>query len=170
MKLYYHTFNTPIGELTLFSEGDKLIFIATEDDLEQPFQRLEHFFVDNPAEQVNEDPVMLEAEKQILDYFEGNRTEFNLPLKFLYGTPLQQEVWGHLQEVQFGERVTYTDLASKTTSPNAIRAVATAVGLNPFTIIVPCHRVVRKNGHIGNYRGGTEMKELLLNLENGNLT
>lgn len=168
MKYYYHKFNTPMGEFTLFSEEEELIFIATQDDLEQPFQRLELMFVDNLAVRADDRPIMIEAQEQILAYFEGELEEFSLPLKFLYGTPLQHEVWKQLQEVKYGQRVTYSELASKTTSPEAIRAVATAVGLNPFAIVVPCHRVVRKNGSIGNYRGGSDMKEQLLTLETRN--
>jgi methylated-DNA-[protein]-cysteine S-methyltransferase len=103
--------------------------------------------------------------KELIDYLEGRRKQFILPTD-LHGTPFQQSVWKVLQKIPYGQTVSYTDIAELIQKPNAVRAVGTAIGANPVLITVPCHRVVAKSGKIAGYRGGLEMKEQLLELEN----
>ena len=101
---------------------------------------------------------------ELIDYLEGRRKEFTLPMD-LHGTAFQQSVWKVLQEIPYGQTVSYTDIAERIQKPNAVRAVGTAIGANPVLITVPCHRVIAKSGKLTGYRGGLEMKEQLLGLE-----
>lgn len=101
---------------------------------------------------------------ELIDYIEGKRKEFSLPLD-LHGTVFQQTVWKALQEIPYGQTVSYTNIAESIQKPQAVRAVGTAIGANPVLIIVPCHRVIGKNGKLTGFRGGLDMKEQLLALE-----
>ena len=111
------------------------------------------------------DPEALEAAAaQLREYFAGERTAFDLDLD-LAGTPLQRAVWERLQAIPYGETVTYTELAHAVGRPNAVRAVAAAVGRTPVPVVVPCHRVVGADGSLTGYAGGLERKRALLDLE-----
>jgi methylated-DNA-[protein]-cysteine S-methyltransferase len=102
--------------------------------------------------------------QELADYFEGSRTLFSLPVD-VKGTPFQEEIWRALQQIPYGETVSYSEIAARIQRPTAVRAVGTAIGANPVLITVPCHRVVGKNGAITGYRGGLELKSFLLELE-----
>jgi methylated-DNA-[protein]-cysteine S-methyltransferase len=97
-------------------------------------------------------------------YFNGEPVAFSFPFDFI-GTPFQQTVWQALTEVPYGTTVSYSELAARVHRPTAVRAVANAVGRNPMMIIVPCHRVLGKNGRLTGYRGGLAVKRQLLQLE-----
>jgi methylated-DNA-[protein]-cysteine S-methyltransferase len=112
-------------------------------------------------------PVLLEAENQILEYFAGKREIFEIPLKFI-GTYFQKKVWQELMKIPFGETICYQELARRIGDIKMARAVGNANGKNPISIVVPCHRVIAKNGTIGGFTGGIEKKIFLLNLENHN--
>lgn len=101
---------------------------------------------------------------ELIDYLQGRRKEFTLPID-LHGTVFQQAVWQVLQEIPYGQTVSYTNIAEQIQKPNAVRAVGTAIGANPVLITVPCHRVIAKSGKLTGYRGGLEMKEQLLKIE-----
>ena len=101
---------------------------------------------------------------QILQYFNGERSQFTLPLD-LKGTVFQISVWQQLLNIPFGETVAYSYIAEKINNPKAVRAVGRAIGQNPLTIVIPCHRVIGKNGTLTGFRGGLEMKKVLLSLE-----
>ena len=102
---------------------------------------------------------------ELIDYLEGRRKEFSLPMD-LHGTPFQLSVWNALQEIPYGQTVSYSDIAERIQKPSSVRAVGTAIGANPVLMTVPCHRVIAKNGKLGGFRAGLEMKEQLLRLEN----
>ncbi|MGG4267225.1 methylated-DNA--[protein]-cysteine S-methyltransferase [Peribacillus simplex] len=102
--------------------------------------------------------------KELLEYFEGTRQTFSLPAD-VKGTPFQQEIWAALNQIPYGKTCSYSGIAKIIQRPSAVRAVGTAIGANPVLITVPCHRVIGKNGAITGYRGGTEMKQYLLELE-----
>ena len=102
--------------------------------------------------------------RELIDYMEGKRKEFTMPLD-LHGTPFQQSVWKALQEIPFGQTVSYSDIAERIQNPKSVRAVGAAIGANPLLITVPCHRVIGKNGNLTGFRGGLEMKKQLLALE-----
>lgn len=104
------------------------------------------------------------AEAQIEEYFSRKRRKFTLPL-LAAGTPFQERVWGELAKIPYGETISYAELAKRVGSPKAVRAVGTANGRNPFSIAVPCHRVIASSGKLGGYAGGLAAKEKLLLLE-----
>lgn len=111
------------------------------------------------------DPVLTAAERQLAEYFAGERTDFDLPLA-PEGTPFQLEVWGELQGISYGETVTYGELAARLgRGPAASRAVGTANGANPIPIVIPCHRVVGADGNLVGYAGGLDRKVALLAVE-----
>lgn len=102
--------------------------------------------------------------RQLDEYFAGARTAFTIPLA-LKGTPFQLRVWEKLQAISYGETKSYKQIATELNDPNACRAVGTANGKNPISIIIPCHRVVNTGGTLGGYAGGLETKANLLALE-----
>ncbi|MBM3167661.1 MAG: methylated-DNA--[protein]-cysteine S-methyltransferase [Bacteroidetes bacterium] len=110
------------------------------------------------------DPLLLEAKKQLEEYFLGQRKVFNLPIG-LWGTDFQRKVWLAVGKIPFGQTITYAKLAEQLGNPAAIRAVGTAIGANPLLIILPCHRIIGSNGSLTGYAGGLEKKKALLQLE-----
>ncbi|PYT19069.1 MAG: cysteine methyltransferase [Acidobacteria bacterium] len=109
-----------------------------------------------------------EAVRQLREYFAGVRTEFDLPLA-PEGTEFQRTVWRHLQDIPYGERISYGELAKRVGNPKASRAVGAANGSNPIPIVIPCHRVVGSNGKLTGFGGGLPTKEALLALESKQL-
>ena len=101
---------------------------------------------------------------QLSEYFAGNRRVFNNPLR-LQGTPFQMAVWKAISEIPWGETNTYGELAIRIRRATAVRAVGAAVGRNPLSVIVPCHRVIGSDGSLTGYAGGLERKRALLALE-----
>lgn len=101
---------------------------------------------------------------ELYEYFEGTRQTFSLPID-VNGTPFQQAIWEAMTVIPYGKTYSYSDIARIIQRPTAVRAVGAAIGANPVLITVPCHRVIGKNGAITGYRGGTEMKQFLLQLE-----
>lgn len=110
-------------------------------------------------------PTLQKAAQQLHEYFGGQRTVFDVPLSPAWGTPFQRAVWQALQTVGFGHTVTYGDIAQKMGNLKAVRAVGAAIGRNPWSVIVPCHRVVGANGALTGYAGGLDRKKALLHLE-----
>ncbi len=107
-------------------------------------------------------PTLLAAAKQLHDYFSGQRKSFDLPLQPAWGTPFQRAVWQALQRIPYGHTSTYGDIARDIDNPKAVRAVGAAIGQNPHSIIVPCHRVVGANGSLTGFAGGLDRKKHLL--------
>lgn len=116
----------------------------------------------NPSDSRHQ--VLIRARQELLEYFDGKRTKFDLPLD-LQGTLFQKKVWEELLKIPFGSTISYSELATRIDNRNAVRAVGTANGKNPIWIIVPCHRVIGADGGLGGYAGGLEMKKQLLSLE-----
>lgn len=126
-----------------------------------------HFMdkIDSAGEKgVINSPVINETIKQLTEYFEGKREDFNLPLA-PEGTPFQKKVWKALQEIPYGETRSYQDIAVAVGNPKGCRAVGMANNRNPIPIIIPCHRVIGKNGKMVGYGGGLDKKMKLLKLE-----
>lgn len=109
-------------------------------------------------------PLLRSLTLQLEEFFAGKRERFTLPLD-LVGTPFQCAVWQALQELPFGARSTYRAIATQVGKPAAVRAVGTAIGRNPVSIVVPCHRVVGSDGSLHGYAGGLTRKQSLLELE-----
>lgn len=121
------------------------------------------------GDQDDRHPVLVETARQLAAYFAGELTEFDLPLAPV-GTGWQQQVWGALREVRFGETATYGDIALRLGKTNAAaRAVGLANGSNPIPIVIPCHRIIGADGSLTGYAGGIERKQLLLDIESDSL-
>ncbi len=116
------------------------------------------------AESVDWLPHLDKLSQELVEYFDGKRTEFGVPLD-LRGTPFQLRVWNALLEIPYGETRSYLEIAKVVRAPQAVRAVGTANGSNPIPILVPCHRVIQSGGGLGGYGGGLELKRRLLALE-----
>jgi methylated-DNA-[protein]-cysteine S-methyltransferase len=110
-------------------------------------------------------PMLCRAVAQLEEYFGGSRTRFDLPLDLQCGTAFQQSVWQALLSIPWGGTTSYGTLARCIGQPAAVRAVGAAVGRNPLSIVVPCHRVVGADGSLTGYAGGLERKSVLLQLE-----
>jgi methylated-DNA-[protein]-cysteine S-methyltransferase len=144
--------DTPIGRLVLGSDGDRLTGVWLPNDARAP-RRSGH---DAPA-------VLKDTAVQLQEYFAQERREFDLPLE-LDGTAFQRDVWAELTFIPYGETISYGELARRVGRPKGPRAVGQANGRNPIPIIVPCHRVLARDG-IGGYGGGLPVKRALLALE-----
>ena len=110
-------------------------------------------------------PVLRQAVAQLVEYFAGQRTAFDLPLDLQGGTPFQQSVWDALLRIPRGGTTSYAELARRLGKTQAARAIGAAVGRNPVSIVVPCHRVLGTDGTLTGYAGGLERKTALLQLE-----
>ncbi|NLW07014.1 MAG: methylated-DNA--[protein]-cysteine S-methyltransferase [Clostridia bacterium] len=102
--------------------------------------------------------------KQLDEYFAGSRQHFNLTLAY-HGTPFQQAVWKALQEIPYGSTCSYSDIARRIGKAAACRAVGQAIHRNPIALIIPCHRVIAKNGQLVGFSGGLRIKQWLLDFE-----
>lgn len=139
---------TPIGVVTLRQTDDRISELA---------------FGGRDGRQ-DETPLLLQAEKELEEYFAGRRSHFSVPLS-MHGTAFQLQVWQALMQIPYGAVVSYGELARKLGKPQACRAVGMANHANPLPIFVPCHRVVGADGKLTGYRGGLAIKRFLLNLE-----
>lgn len=126
----------------------------------------QHKYFDGPQDWLRNDdhPMLREAKQQLDEYFAGKRERFTLALD-LQGTPFQRAVWQALLDLPFGATGTYTAIAQRVGRVAAVRATGTAIGRNPVSIIVPCHRVLGASGALSGYAGGLERKQYLLALE-----
>ena len=154
-NVYFKNFESTIGMLVLISSDKELISIL--------FENTNSDVLVNFTENQNH-PILLQTEKQLKEYFSGNRKEFDIPLN-LEGTDFQKKVWKELQKIPFGKTISYQELAQRVGDIKKARAVGNANGKNPIPIIVPCHRVIQKNGKLGGFGGGLEIKIFLLELE-----
>ena len=154
---YYKTMASPVGLLTLVANDHGLAAVLWEND-DPKRVRLSLLHEDSTH------PVLLEAERQLQEYFAGKRETFSLELEFT-GTDFQKKVWEALLTIPFGETRSYAQIAEQIGNPNAVRAVGAANGKNPISIIAPCHRVIGSNGKLTGFAGGMEAKAFLLKLE-----
>ena len=106
-----------------------------------------------------------ETENSVLNYLSGKVKNISLDTYFLFGTDFEKKVWDTAVLIPYGKTLSYKELAEKTGRPLAWRAVGTALGHNPVMLVVPCHRIIKSDGSIGNFGGGIKVKEFLLNLE-----
>jgi len=153
---YFDTYDSPLGEIILTCEGDSLTAVF--------FAGQKYADVYLSPEAVQKSLSVLEETKAWLDsYFMGNAPDV-FPAMNLIGSEFQKRVWGLLFEIPYGETVTYGSLAKKL-GCKAAQAVGGAVGRNPISILVPCHRVMGAGGKLTGYAGGVDKKEALLRLE-----
>ena len=150
----YTWIDSPLGRILLTSDGEKLTGLHFE--REKYFPRIVEDWLESPRALV-----LARAARQIHEYFAGERDRFDLPLAPA-GTPFQQRVWQQLLHIRCGETTTYGEIARRIGSPQSGRAVGAAIGRNPISIVVPCHRVVGSTGALTGYAGGLERKRALL--------
>lgn len=171
---------SPIGELTLIASalGLRAIAFGTKDAHLPSSQGLRVHSAVRVSDLEAADPHLQHLDatrKQLREYFGGRRRSFALNLDLTathpedrsVGSPFQRRVWLALQQIPYGQTSSYGDIAQAVSSPRAARAVGTACAKNPLPIVLPCHRVVRADGKMGNYTGGREIKVALLALEAG---
>ena len=152
--IYFATVPSPVGPLTLVGDGDDLIGLFFDGDANA---------TPRPA-WIRDDRRLRPAASQLREYFAGKRTRFDLRLA-PRGTAFQKAVWAALLRIPFGETASYGDIARAIGKPVAVRAVGAAVGRNPVSILVPCHRVIGSDGSLTGYAGGIDRKVALLRLE-----
>ena len=144
-------YDAPIGKMIIISDGEAII-------------EIDHINHDESITS-NADELCQLATKQLDEYFAGTRIEFKLPLKAIKGTEFQKAAWQALTTIPYGETISYGEQARRMNNPKAVRAVGGANGKNPFSIVVPCHRVIGANGALTGYTGGMSRKEWLLDFE-----
>ena len=160
-----HTFHaSPIGPLLLVGERTPRGVGRTAVTLTRLQMQDQRHGVPLGPDWVEDRDAFVEVDRQLDEYFEGARTTFDLPLH-PSGTPFQLAVWAQLRTIPTGTTTNYGDIAERIGKPNASRAVGAAVGRNPISIIVPCHRVVGSTGALTGYAGGLDRKVALLTLE-----
>jgi methylated-DNA-[protein]-cysteine S-methyltransferase len=153
---------SPVGQLTLVARNGKLAAILWETERANRVRLGELVAVDDSL-------ALLQAERQLNEYFAGTRDRFDLELDF-EGTEFQKKVWAALLTIPFGETRSYSQIATQIGSPKAVRAVGAANGRNPISIVAPCHRVIGASGRLTGFAGGLEAKQYLLTLEDGEPT
>ncbi len=157
MTYFYKLMPSPVGELTLVASDHGLAAVLW------PHERAGHGrFSATVAD--NRYPLLVETERQLNEYFKGQRQCFTLPLDFI-GTTFQKKVWAALVTIPFGETRSYSQIAQQIGHAQAVRAVGAANGKNPISIIAPCHRVIGANGKLTGFAGGLENKAFLLDIE-----
>lgn len=159
MTVRHTRIDTELGELTLVGEGDTLTGVYFPHHWHPPAPGTVGDFVDPRT-----DSLFAETATQLTDYLAGRRTEFELPTATA-GNAFAERVWALLREIPYGQTVSYGELAERLGDRTLAREVGQAVGRNPLSIVVPCHRVVGKDGRLTGYAGGPGRKQLLLELE-----
>jgi methylated-DNA-[protein]-cysteine S-methyltransferase len=164
LDVAYATVDSPLGPLVVAATPRGLVRVAYTEShtdagvLEELARKI--------SPRVLEEPTRLDAVRRELDeYFEGRRVEFDLPLDWALTRGFTSKVLQATARIGFGSTSTYAEVASRAGSPRAVRAAGNALGANPLPVVVPCHRVLRTGGAIGGYTGGLERKEYLLRLE-----
>lgn len=161
--LYVDTLTYAQGTMYIIASDDGLVYIGTPnasfEEVEvwakKPFKG--YRFEENKEK-------LQQYVKQLTAYFNKEITDFDLPIH-VKGTPFQLAVWDALKELPYGTTTTYSDIAHRIGNPKAVRAVGSAIGANPILAIIPCHRVIGKDGKLTGFRSGLAMKEFLLELE-----
>ena len=157
MSLVSKTIGSPVGKLKLIASDQGLVAVLWENENPRRVRLSESF--ENECH-----PNLVEAERQLGEYFAGRRHDFSVPLD-MRGTRFQKDVWEELRTIPFGETRSYGQLARRLGNPRATRAVGAATGRNPLSIIVPCHRVIGSDGQLTGFAGGLSAKTHLLKLE-----
>jgi methylated-DNA-[protein]-cysteine S-methyltransferase len=159
MNTRHAVIDSPLGPLTLVAHGNALIGVYFRHHWHRP--TADTF---GPRVDAADDGLLARAQDQLADYLAGHRTDFDLPIE-LRGDDRQLRIWGMLTAIPYGGTVTYGELATALRDGTTAQEVGQAVGRNPLSIVVPCHRVVGKNGQLTGYAGGLARKQILLDVE-----
>src|ERR1700758_1372177 len=157
MDYYFKIIDSPVGKLKLFASNEALVGILWE--REKPNRT----HIESSVEKIDH-PILVETERQLNEYFNGERKEFDIKLNFI-GTDFQKQVWEALLTIPYGETRSYGQIAAQLNNPKSVRAVGAANGKNPISIIAPCHRVIGASGDLTGFAGGLKAKACLLGLE-----
>ena len=163
LDVAYRTLDTPVGTLLLAATPAGLVRIAYEREgldavLESLAARVSPRILEAPGR-------LDDAARQLDEYFAGRRHRFDLPLDLSLSAGFRRTVLAYLPGIGYGRTASYQAVAAAVDNPGAVRAVGTACARNPLPLVIPCHRVIRSDGHVGAYLGGPETKRRLLNLE-----
>lgn len=157
---YYSTYDSPIG---------RIIILASQSGIQRIWvETAESTFIPD-SECTRDDNALQAAREQLAAYFAGDLREFNMKLD-LRGTDFQTRTWAALGKVPYGRTVSYSDLAEEVGSPKASRAIGMAMRNNPIVVVLPCHRVVGRNGKLTGFLYGVDVKRQMLEFESSNLT
>ena len=163
LDVAYREVATPVGSLLLAATEQGLVRVAYES---QDHDRVLATLAELVSPRVLRAPARLDpVARQLEEYFGGQRRRFDLPLDLRLAHGFRRSVLGHLPDIGYGHTESYAQVATAAGSPHAVRAVGTACALNPLPVVVPCHRVIRSDGSLGQYAGGAAAKEILLHLE-----
>jgi len=163
LDVAYRTLDTPVGSLLLAATEDGLVRVAFATE---GHDRVLESLAARVSPRILRAPGRLDdAARELDEYFAGRRRRFDLPLDYRLSAGFRRIVLGRLPAIDYGKTVSYAQVASDVGSPRALRAVGTACATNPLPVVVPCHRVVKSGGELGNYRGGPEAKRFLIDLE-----
>lgn len=154
----YDVMDSPVSKLTIITSSAGLHAVLWEND------RKELDKVTSLFRQSSDEQTIIETKKQLREYFAGKRKIFDLPL-IINGTDFQIQCWQQLLKIAYGRTVSYGEQAEKVGNKNKARAVGMANGLNPISIVIPCHRVIGSSGHLVGFGGGLDKKAYLLELE-----
>lgn len=158
----YDEMSSPVGRLTIVASSKGLHAILWDIDRKKSVYKN----VLKTLVQSDNDKIIVKTKKQLTEYFQGKRQEFDLPL-VIDGTVFQIQAWNQLRKIPYGKTISYAEQATKIGDRKKARAVGMANGCNPISIVVPCHRVIGSNGRLVGFGGGLDKKEYLLNLEQG---
>jgi methylated-DNA-[protein]-cysteine S-methyltransferase len=163
LDIAYREVDSPVGSLLLAATEQGLVRVAYE---VQDHDRVLALLAEVVSPRILRAPARLDpVARQLEEYFGGGRRRFDLPLDFRLAHGFRRSVLAHLPDIGYGHTESYAQVAAATGSPRAVRAVGTACALNPLPVVVPCHRVIRSDGSLGQYAGGAVAKEILLELE-----
>lgn len=149
-----YTYKSPVGNLIIKDNGNAITKIS--------------FGQEEKENECPPSPLIMQAINQLNEYFDGKRKIFDFPIS-PQGTDFQKKVWQSLLEIPYGETRSYKEIATKVVNPKACRAVGMANNKNPIAIVIPCHRVIGKNGELTGYAGGMDVKSYLIKLEYDNI-
>src|SRR4051794_20633624 len=151
--------DSPIGRIELVGDGEYITGLSIERDGHLPHDGLA----------ADDDALLDEAARQLGEYFDGSRTSFDLPIRYVSGTAFQRSVWNQLEQLEWGQYTSYGELGEAVGRPHAGRAIGGAVGANPIPLIVGCHRVLASNRHITGYSGGEGIPTKIWLLDHENI-
>jgi methylated-DNA-[protein]-cysteine S-methyltransferase len=160
----YEDHETPLGTMRVSATNRGIVrMILPAEDAEEALQDLARK-VSARILRTGTPPITL-TRRQLDEYFDGHRHRFNVPLDWMLAQAFRLKVFEATAQIPYGQTATYRQVASAAGSPNAVRAAGSALATNPLPVLVPCHRVLRSDGTIGQYRGGSAAKTQLLTLE-----
>jgi methylated-DNA-[protein]-cysteine S-methyltransferase len=163
LPIHQASFLSPLGKVCVAANSHAVCGVWFADSHQMP-----EWMLTSPMAKADTNHLLKEAALQLQAYWAGERKGFDLPLDMTWATPFQQAVWRQLLTIPYGHTSTYADVARAIGKPLAVRAVGTAIGRNPLSVMVPCHRVLGAQGQLGGYSGGLDRKRDLLALEQAN--